>query len=67
MAAELRQTGELMRADVYNSFSKTVATQVTADTIANSLTKRVLVTRPAQLHEMADAVVVCQATKNELK
>jgi hypothetical protein len=75
MEAELRQTGQLMRADVYNTFSKAVATdavaqavaQVTSETIADSLTKRVLVTRPAQRHEMADAVVVRLAQKHELQ
>jgi predicted nucleic acid-binding Zn-ribbon protein len=56
-------------ARLYEAFAKDVAkdavTQVTSETIAESLSKKVLVTRPAQRHELADAVVVRPAQRHE--
>lgn len=60
-------------ASLYAAFAKDVAAVAVADvvgkiapeTIAESLSKKILVTRPAQRHELADAVVVRPAQKNE--
>jgi len=71
MAAELRHTGELLRSDVYNSFSKDVAATITSSTIADSLSKslksQVIITRPASRAEMSTAVVTRLAQPHELK
>jgi predicted hydrocarbon binding protein len=69
----LRSWGDFLyknfRAELFNEFSKDVAevaaTQVTAEVIAESLTKKVLVVRPAARHEMANAVVTRPASKLE--
>lgn len=59
--------------DLYQHFSEKVAADVTAkitpDVIAESLTKRVLVTRPASQSELKsglDVVAVRQATREEI-
>jgi hypothetical protein len=56
-------------ASLYATFAKDVATdaatKITPELIAESLSKKVLVTRPAQRHEMADAVVVRPAQRHD--
>lgn len=56
-------------ARLYEAFAKDVAVDVVGkispETIAESLSKKVLVTRPVQRHELADAVVVRPAQRHE--
>jgi hypothetical protein len=56
---------------LYKSFSQRlavdVAAKITPEVIAESLSKKVLVTRPTQRHEMAGAVVVRPAQRHESK
>jgi len=76
LVADVRNTQETLLADFqkqlaeirekFNARVKEEIAKVTANEIAESLSKKILVTRPAQRHEKAD-VVVRQATPAELR
>lgn len=66
VADALAQISEDVQKNFLENVAKSAASQVTADVIADSLTKKVLVTRPAQRHELTTALVTRPAQKHEM-
>lgn len=53
--------------NLYDAFAKDAVAAETSEAIAESLTKKILVTRPATREEATNAIVVRQATSAELR